>query len=259
MTEGSSPILEVENLSIHYGSFCALENINLQVAAGEFIGIIGPNGGGKTTFIKALMNLIKPTEGRIRIKGLPPRMNRTLIGYVPQFINFNRRFPISVEEVVLLGMLSPGFNLFRLSRNQDRDRAQMLLEQVGMLHFRTRQIGGLSVGELQRVLMARALATSPEILILDEPTASVDAHATTVIYDILKELNRDMTILLISHDISTISANVGKIACLNRRLYYHGEPQLNQEIIEAVYGCPVEIIAHGDIPHRVLRRHKEFD
>ena len=248
--------LDISNLNVFYGDDCALKDINLQVDEREFLAIIGPNGGGKTTLLKAILGLVTPDSGEIRIFGRSGEAARRSIGYVPQFSRFDRRFPISVEEVVLIGRLagrSPWFSRFSRA---DRQLVDALLERLEIADLKHRQIGQLSGGQLQRVLIARALAVEPQILILDEPTASVDSASKTRIYDLLKELNREMTILIVTHDLSAVSSNIDKIACLNQQLFYHGQTELEAGLVEKVYGCPVDLIAHG-VPHRVLRGHEE--
>lgn len=248
--------LEISNLSVYYGEDCALEKISLNVQEHEFLGIIGPNGGGKTTLLKAILGLVQPQTGTIRIFGQSGEKGRRQIGYVPQFSRFDRRFPISVEEVVLMGRLARRSPWFVRFADQDRILVESLLARLEIADLKHRQIGQLSGGQLQRVLIARALAVDPRILILDEPTASVDSASKTRIYEILKELNKEMTILIVTHDLSAVSSNIDKIACLNQQLFYHGRTELEAGLVEKVYGCPVDLIAHG-VPHRVLQGHDD--
>lgn len=248
--------LEINNLSVFYGEDCALENISLNVEEHEFLGIIGPNGGGKTTLLKAILGLVKPQSGTVRIFGLTGGNARLHIGYVPQFSRFDRRFPISVEEVVLMGRLAGRNPWLVRYEAKDHELVDSLLGRLEILDLKHRQIGQLSGGQLQRVLIARALAVEPRILILDEPTASVDSASKTRIYEILKDLNKEMTILIVTHDLSAVSSNIDKIACLNQQLFYHGRTELEAGLVEKVYGCPVDLIAHG-VPHRVLRGHED--
>ena len=248
--------LEVRNLSVYYGEDCVLENINLQVEEREFLGIIGPNGGGKTTLLKAILGLVTPQAGEVFIFGQTGAVARRDIGYVPQFSRFDRRFPISVGEVVLMGRLAGRSPWWVRYSTEDRDVVDSVLQRLEIADLKRRQIGQLSGGQLQRVLIARALAMEPRILFLDEPTASVDSASKTKIYELLKDLNQDMTILIVTHDLSAVSSNIDKIACLNQQLYYHGRTELEAGLVEKVYGCPVDLIAHG-VPHRVLRKHEE--
>jgi len=246
-------VICLEDLWVQYNGVPVLEGINLSVHERDFIGIIGPNGGGKTTLLEVLLGVIRPTRGRVSIVGLSPVEARRFIGYVPQYSEFDHAFPISVWEVAMMGRLGRR-GLLRRYSNQDEDLVAKALRQVDMLQQRDRQIGQLSGGELQRVYVARALASTPEILLLDEPTASVDTRMVGSIYEVLQQLNRRVTIVLVSHDIGVVSSHVKTIACLNRRLIYHGSREITPEMLEAAYHCPVDLIAHG-LPHRVFDHH----
>jgi zinc transport system ATP-binding protein len=246
-------VICLEDLWVQYNGVTVLEGINLSVHERDFIGIIGPNGGGKTTLLEVLLGVIRPTRGRVSIVGLSPVEARRFIGYVPQYSEFDHAFPISVWEVAMMGRLGRR-GLLRRYSNQDEDLVAKALRQVDMLQQRDRQIGQLSGGELQRVYVARALASTPEILLLDEPTASVDTRMVGSIYEVLQQLNRRVTIVLVSHDIGVVSSHVKTIACLNRRLIYHGSREITPEMLEAAYHCPVDLIAHG-LPHRVFDHH----
>ena len=248
--------LHFDNLSVYYGEEVALSNVCLDVAHGEMLGIIGPNGGGKSTLLKAILGLVEPTSGSVRIYGKEPGQNHAAVGFVPQFAVMDRRFPISVFEVVLTGRLKPGLSFFRKYSEEDKAIAAAQLKRVGIEHLAKRQISELSGGEFQRLLIARALAVEPKLLLLDEPTASVDANSRNQIYQLLREVNADMTIILVTHDLMAISSEVRKLACLNKKLVYHGEPELNESVVNELYGCPVDLIAHG-VPHRVLKAHEE--
>lgn len=248
--------IHIENLSVYYGDTPAITNVCFDVNEGEFLGIIGPNGGGKSTLLKAMLGLVPITTGSIQIFGQEQGKNKTALGYVPQFATMDRRFPISAEEVALTGRLKPGLSPFMKYSKTDKEMAYQQLKRVGIEGLAKRQISELSGGEFQRLLIARALAVSPKLLLLDEPTASVDASSREQIYHLLEDLNREMTIVLVTHDLLAISSKVGKLACLNENLVYHGEPELNEHIVNQLYGCPVDLIAHG-LPHRVLREHRE--
>lgn len=251
----TSAIVCIENLWLFRGEHAILEDINLELDRADFLGLIGPNGGGKSTLLKIMLGLIKPDQGSIRIFGVLPEAARRRVGYMPQKTIFDRSFPVKVLEVVLMGRFSRT-GLFRRYGSADRKAAYQALEAVGMEDRADREIGALSGGEQQRVFVARSLVSDPELLLLDEPTAGVDSAQQTDFYDLLCHLNQDLgiAIVLVSHDITAISKYVGKIACLNQRLYYHGSRELTNEDIEKAYGCPVEMIAHGT-PHRVLRKH----
>ncbi len=232
-----------------------LEDINLTVNEGDFIGLIGPNGGGKTTLLKVLLGLIAPQQGEIAILGYPVAKGRRYVGYVPQVLEFDRDFPVRVADVVRMGRLGKRRLLQRYNA-QDEAIVRQVLEQVGMEEMSDRPIGELSGGQRQRVYIARALASEPRILLLDEPTANIDTRVQASIYELLRELNQFITILMISHDMGAISTYVKTVGCLNRRLYYHGDKHLTAEAIEQTYQCPIELIAHG-VPHRVFSEHDE--
>jgi zinc transport system ATP-binding protein len=215
---------------------------------------VGPNGGGKTTLFRVLLGLIRPERGEVRIMGKDVAEGRRHIGYVPQLVVFDRDFPISVWDVAQMGRLGRRRPLQRYT-TRDREIVAEALSRVDMLDQRARPIGDLSGGQQQRVYIARALATEPDILLLDEPLASVDPRVSLHIYELLRELNSDITILIASHDIGAISSHVGTVGCLNRRLFYHGEDHLTPEMLELAYQCPIDLIAHG-VPHRVFREHE---
>lgn len=244
--------IEMKNVYVSLGRISVLQDIDLSVPAGDFLGIIGPNGGGKSTLLKTILGLISPDQGRVKVFGHEVKKGRKYMGYVPQYAHFDRDFPISVKEVVSLGRLGKQKG-FKYSA-ADKNIVEEVLHKVEMFALRDRQIGELSGGERQRVLVARALASQPKILLLDEPTASVDEKFEADFYELLKDLNEEMTIILVSHDISAISRYVKNIACLNHSLHYQGEKELTPDIIDNLYGCPVDLIAHG-VPHRVLEPH----
>ena len=248
--------VHIENLSVHYGHTPAIMGVCLNVSDGEYLGIIGPNGGGKSTLLKAILGLIPVSSGNISIYGGNAHKNRSLVGYVPQFALLNRKFPISLFEVVLTGHLKQGIAPFFRYSSKDNESVYTLLEKVGITDLANRQISELSGGEFQKMLIARALATNPKLLLLDEPTASVDAASRDQIYGLLAELNKNMTIILVTHDLLAVSSQVTRLACLNGQLVYHGEPELTEKVVNNLYGCPVDLIAHG-VPHRVLRDHGE--
>lgn len=246
-------VISIRNLWAEYENDIVLENINLSVKALDFIGLIGPNGGGKTTLIKVLLGLLPPTQGEVRIFGQPVKTGRKHIGYVPQLVEFDRDFPVSVWDVARMGRLSRR-GLLRQYSAQDNESVAEALDKVDIFSLRNRPIGELSGGERQRVYIARALAAQPKILLLDEPTASVDPRVSNNIYQLLSRLNDHITILMISHDMGAVSSYVKTIGCLNRRLFYHNEKQITPEMLEAAYQCPIDLIAHG-IAHRVLPEH----
>ncbi len=246
----------IENLTVKYRETPAIAGVSLNIEDGDYLGVIGPNGGGKTTLLKAIIGLAPHSSGKVTVYGRKPNNLRGLISYVPQITALDKRFPINVNEVVLTGMLNPKFIPFNKYSKNDQKKADELLNRVGIYKLKERMISELSGGEFQKMLIARALAVNPRLLLLDEPTASVDANSREQIFSLLNELNKSMTIILVTHDLSAVSSHVKKIACLNGKLVYHGGTELNEEIVNALYGCPIDLIAHG-VPHRILREHKE--
>jgi zinc transport system ATP-binding protein len=246
-------VIEIAHVWSGYDQEPILEDINLKVYDGDFIGLIGPNGGGKTTLFKVLLGLLPPWQGTVRIMNGSVRQGRRYVGYVPQQVDCDRNFPITVWEVVMMGRLGHRRLLHPYTR-EDAQWVTQALESVDLLALRHQPIGNLSGGQRKRAYIARALATDPKILLLDEPLASIDPHMETQIYELLKQLNQHLTILMISHDIGAIAACVKTVGCLNRKLFYHGDKQITAEMLEMVYECPVDLIAHG-IPHRVFPKH----
>jgi zinc transport system ATP-binding protein len=249
----NAPTIDIRNVTFSFGAQTILEDISLTVEAGDFWGLIGPNGGGKSTLLKLILGMLSPDSGTIIVLGAPPGDARTRIGYVPQNVHLNVHFPIAVVDVVLMGRLGP-HRLGRSYSRTDREIARTCLEEVGMAAFAKRPMANLSGGERQRVIIARALATQPQILLLDEPTSSIDPHFEENLFGILERLNQHITILLVTHDIGVISKHVRSIACLNHRLVCHHEGEITEGMLDATYQCPVDLIAHG-LPHRVLHQH----
>lgn len=250
----SEEVVKLENIWVNYNSAPVLEAVNLSIKSDDFLGIIGPNGGGKTTLLKVILGLVTPSQGKVTVLGKPAVKSRRQIGYVPQTTVYDHDFPINVWNVVLMGRYGTTGLLKRYSQ-KDKDAANKALVTMDITELKNRQVGKLSGGEQQRVLIARALASEPRLLLLDEPTASVDPAMQTEFYEILNQLKKQVAIVLVSHDISAVSIYVNKIACLNRQLFYHGSKEISSDILEATYKCPVQMIAHGAIPHRVLKEH----
>ncbi len=246
------PAVDIQGVSFSYNGQPVLQDVSLTLDPGDFTALIGPNGGGKTTLLKLMIGLLTPDSGTIRVLGEAPHRVSRRLGYMPQEIGINKNFPISVMDVVLTGRLDPSRKWGGYSAS-DRAAARKVLEQVHMWEFRHRRIGQLSGGQRQRVFIARALAGEPDILFLDEPTASVDAYHQGNLFDLLKSLNETITIIIVNHDLMVISSYVKSVACVNRRLHYHGGGEITDDMFR-MYQCPVELIAHG-IPHRVLRTH----
>lgn len=244
-----SILVKINNLDAAYQGKTVLSKVSLSVRENDFIGIIGPNGGGKTSLIKIIMGLLKPVKGSIEYA-----ISRSEIGYLPQGTQLDDRFPITVQEVVASG-LNRSLNSGRRLRKEATDLLIKALSETGLNDLKKRAIGELSGGELQRTLLARAIVSSPKLLVLDEPDTHVDNRFEMELYQLLKNLNKTMTILLVSHDIGMISPYIKSIACVNRDLHYHASNEINEEQLK-VYNCPIEIISHGTVPHRVMQKHK---
>ena len=252
----NDPIIEISDLWYSFNGIPVLKDVNLTVQRGAFIALLGPNGGGKTTLLKLMLGLLKPERGIVRVFGQSPGVVAHRIGYMPQHVHFNQSFPISVMDVVLMGRLRPGRGWSRYTRD-DRVAARKALEQMEMFESRNRRVGELSGGQAQRVFIARALVDEPEVLLLDEPTASVDTKHQTDLFDILDELNKTVTIVVVSHDVGIVSSHVRSVACVNQQLFYHDAAEISEEMLEIAYQCcPLELVAHG-MPHRVLQVHKD--
>lgn len=246
-------LIELKDLSAGYDKNIVLENVSFEVHSGDFIGIIGPNGGGKTTLIKTILGLIKPASGEMNMF-----ISKTNIGYLPQVNQIDKRFPISVIDVVRSGKANSAlFSSFHTNA-AEKEKAEALLAEMGISHIRNKAIGELSGGQMQRVFLCRALMNQPELLILDEPSTYVDNNFEGELYLKLKELNEQMAILLISHDVGTISFFVKTIACVNRTVHHHPSNIISEEQL-ASYNCPLQIITHGNIPHTVLKQHDEHE
>ena len=254
-------IVEIKNVWFAYNGQTVLEDVSLDIRQGDFIAMIGPNGGGKTTLLKLMLGLLRPNKGAIRVLGDPTAKASHHIGYVSQDVDINRSFPITAIDVVLMGKLEPGKRWVK-SSVQDRTDALDALERMEVADYASSKIGELSGGQRQRVFIARALVTQPKVLLLDEPTASIDTKGQAEFYRLLKTLNKDIPILVVSHDLVAISTYVKSVACVNKRLHYHNQAEITGEMLEEMYPCtdeevcPVELIAHG-LPHRVLKHHQD--
>lgn len=247
--------IELKDVWFSYDKLPVLEAVTFSLEQDDFFGILGPNGGGKTTLLKLLLGILKPDRGAIRVLGEAPHDAKHRVGYVPQHIDSNISFPISAYDIALMGRLSRS-RIGKRYSSRDHAKVEEILKKVGMWDHRKTPVGNLSGGQRQRVFIARALVTNPEILFLDEPTSNVDPGFETDLYDFLQELNKDVTIVVITHDIGVISRNMKSVACVNRTLMFHGEGKITEEMINMAYQCPVDLIAHG-IPHRILPLHKE--
>lgn len=256
-------MVEARDLSVKLGGCPVLEGVTMKVPERSFTGLIGPNGGGKTTLLRTLLGLIRPDRGEVWIQGKRLGMGEGrswLMGYVPQQVRIDRRFPISVLDTVIMGRYGK-IGLGRRPKRDDRERAMASLEQVGMAHTAGQQIGSISGGEQQRVFIARALSAEPRILILDEPVAAVDVVAQDSFYKLLRRLQETyaLTVIMATHDIGVVPIYCDAVACLNRRLHLHGRPEkiLKSEVFRKLYGTEVEAVMHGRIPHRMIGGHRD--
>lgn len=242
----SDPVIHLDHLHFHYGNQLVLEDICLDIQREEFLGIVGPNGSGKTTLLKLILGLLTPSSGQIQVLGQNPVQARMRIGYVPQFATFEKSFPIRVRDTVLQGRLGKTSTVLGY-RAHDREHARAAMQETEILDLAHRPISALSGGQLQRVMIARALASDPEILILDEPTANIDPRVEEGVFDLLKRLNERVTVLLVSHDIGFISRYINRVVCLNKTLVCHKTSEIDGETIRRLYGSPMQMVHHHTI------------
>jgi zinc transport system ATP-binding protein len=247
----TSKAVELKDVSVKFNEVPVLQNINLSIDEKDFMAIIGPNGGGKSTLLKIILGLLTPDTGDVKVFGKKPEDARHLMGYLPQHVSFDHDFPINVFDTALSGLYH---GLFKGHTKEDKKAVTRALKDVDMLKMKDRQISRLSGGQMQRVFIARAIVRKPKILLMDEPMASIDPEMQNTFYTLLSKLKNKMTIVLVSHDVGAVSSNVDKIACLNSKLYYHGPVENAADGLEEIYKCPIELITHG-IPHRVLKEH----
>jgi zinc transport system ATP-binding protein len=239
-----TPVIEVENLSFRFdGGPAVLEGVNLDIVAGDFASVIGPNGGGKTTLVKLIIGLLTPTTGEVRVFGQSPVKARPRIGYMPQHAMMDPRFPARALDVVLMGRLGLGRHFGNYSR-VDRDAAIAALATVGLGDLGTRPFSDLSGGQRQRVLLARALVTDPELLLLDEPAAGLDQKVEQDFFDLLQELNRRLTIILVTHDLGFVAGFVRTVICVHRHVDIHPTTELDGRAISEIYGGDVRMVQH---------------
>lgn len=244
-------LFEMKSLYASYGSTVVLEDVDFRVNDRDFIGVIGPNGGGKTTLLKVILGLLKPSAGEMIVSD---ELKKSRIGYLPQLSTGDTSFPVTVRDVVLSGLMT-GKGFFSSMTAADKKRCSTVLQELGLSGFEKANINELSGGQIQRVYLGRAIIGEPGLLLLDEPGNFVDSAFENDFYEKLKQLNGRMAILMVSHDVGTISAHIKSFACVNRRLHYHPSQELTEQDLLA-YGCPIQLITHGDVPHTVLKKHQ---
>lgn len=249
------PAVRVTDLTFSYEGDPAVDAVSLTVEQGDFVGVIGPNGGGKTTLLRLMLGLIQPEKGVVRLLGADPAATRHRVGYVPQETGLNKSFPVAVRDVALMG-LAGRRGLGKRYLRADYLKADIILERLGLSAVKDRPIGQLSGGQRQKALLARAMVADPEMLFLDEPTASIDAAGADDLYEHLRLLNgTGVTVVLVTHNVSILSRYVKSVACINKTLFFHPDGKFDQESINRTFGCQVDLIAHG-VPHRVFHSHE---
>jgi len=246
-----SALIEIKNVTAGYGSKTVLEDISLQINEGDFMGVIGPNGGGKTTLLKLILGIVKPAAGYVNYN--ETLIDRRNIGYLPQISQVDNAFPLIVKDIVLSGLMMHKKPYGRMER-ADKERAEKIIHELGLQGYEKATLSELSGGQVQRVFLGRALVGNPRILLLDEPDNFVDTTFENEFYIKLRELNSRMAILMASHDVGTISSYVKSFACVNRKLHYHPSPEITNEQLSA-YDCPIQLVTHGRVPHTVLEKH----
>ena len=254
-----SEVLEIDHLVVERSGHVVLDDVSFVLHQGDVAAIIGPNGGGKTSFLMSILGLIQPKSGTIRVFGEEPAAARARIGYVPQVHTFDFWYPMTVQEMVLTGRLGHIPGLVKRYHEKDYAAAKDALAAMDLTGYENRPIAELSGGEQQRAVISRALAGYPQLLILDEPTVYVDGPTGERLMTLLEELRDRMTVLMVTHDISAMSGHVNRFACLNIKLFTHDTDKITGDMVAAAYGCPVELITHGQVPHRVLARHDDTD
>lgn len=248
------PLVTIRNLSAYYDKKRVIEEADLTIFNRDFLGIIGPNGGGKTTFIRCILGLHAEYEGSIQFHKDRKQVSELTLGYLPQYHNLDKKFPITVSQVIASG-LNGKMSLMGRFRPQHKEQIEQIIQQVGLEEYKNHPIGSLSGGQIQRALLGRAIVSNPDLLILDEPSTYIDSEFETKLYDLLQDINQQCAIILVSHDIGTVLQQVKSIACINRKLDYHPDTEISNEWLEKNYHCPIELLGHGNIPHRVLRKH----
>ena len=237
------PVVLLDHVSFAYNGQSIIEDACLTIREQEFLCMVGPNGGGKTTLLRLMLGLLAPQSGRLEVFGTTPEAARPKVGYMPQEAQLDPQFPVSVLDVVLMGRLSAGLQIGPY-RRRDREIAQQALEEVSLGNATRRALTDLSGGQRQRMLLARALACEPQLLLLDEPTANLDVAVQEELYALLRRLSERMAIILVSHDVGFVSTLVESVICVNRKVVVHPTTSLNGKVITDLYGSDVSMIRH---------------
>jgi zinc transport system ATP-binding protein len=242
------PVITLQGVCFAYDGAPVLEDVDFSIVPRESICMVGPNGGGKTTLMKLILGLLRPQRGEIRVFGLPPEQARLRIGYMPQYVRHDPQFPVTVMDIVLMGRLGhTGLRgILGWYGAADRQAALDALRQVHLETLARRPFAALSGGQRQRVLIARALCCQPDLLLLDEPTANVDSLVEAKLFEVLRELNKRMTILMVSHDLGFVSSLVQRVICVNRHVVVHPTSEITGDVIHGIYGGDVRMVHHGD-------------
>jgi zinc transport system ATP-binding protein len=243
------PVISLQNVSFAYETTPVVEDVSFTIGERQAVCMVGPNGGGKTTLMKLILGLLRPGRGEVRVFGQPPERVRLRMGYMPQHVRHDPQFPMTVLDIVLMGRLGRGGlrGTFGWHGPSDRHAALEALRQVNMEGLAHRPFSALSGGQRQRVLIARALCCQPDLLLLDEPTANVDTLEESRLFEVLQELNKRMTILLVSHDLGFVTSLVQSVICVNRRVVVHPTSQITGEAIQDIYGEEVRMIHHDNV------------
>ena len=241
-SHSGEPAICFEGVSFSYGHSLVVEDADFDIYKGESVCVVGPNGGGKSTLLKLMLGLLRPDVGAVHLLGDTPKRSRARVGYVPQHIDFDPLFPVSVLDVVLMGRLTR--RSFGFCGRKDTERAMGALEQMGLADKAHASFAALSGGQRQAVLIARALAAEVEVLLLDEPTAHVDVAAEERLMASLKALREDLTLVTVSHDLAFVSRSVPKVVCVNRCVHVHPTTELTEARLRELYGFEVRMVQH---------------
>lgn len=244
MTEQNAPAILMNGLWFSYDGHPVLEDVNFSIPQGDFVSIVGPNGGGKTTLLRLIVGLLRPSRGEVRVFGLTPDEARPRIGYMPQQSLLDPQFPATVMDVALMGRLGHGRPFGPYSK-KDRDTVVSALDKVGLLKFLKKPFASISGGQRQRLFIARALACEPDVLLLDEPTANLDLVMEGDLYELLQTLNQQMTVVMVSHDLGFVSRIVKSVICVKRKVLMHPTSEITGEIINEMYGSPMRMVRHN--------------